>query len=434
MNLSALNPFKRQNKTESKQVRSVNATANWPDDPRLATAVMSALSSGQLIGQRAAGLIVNDPIVKSASEILISMLVGGGTRLNTPDPEIDALFNDGKFDPSKILSMLALQQAVIRSWILYGEGVVLLAMIDGDFAVQVLHPDQLDRTKNEDMGGGRRIIAGVELDEYDRRVAYWLTPQADSPFAVYQPAQRFAAADVLHIFEREFPGQIRGISPLTPVLPNANTASIAVEAGLKKLQVSALLTAFLTTPDGSDIFDGNKTPSLEPGAMVRLNPGETVESVGGGDTGDLPGFLKIIYHQMATAIGTTYEDLTGDLSYVNYSSYRAGALSARRKAEARRKVLLIDGFLVPVFNRWGAIETLSGRPVSYTPKWIEPTWPEIDRQKEADADVTLLNAGLKSRKEIIEGRGREFEAVNGEIQADDFKPAPPAQPHPTGAA
>jgi len=300
----------------------------------------------------------------------------------------------------------------------------LLVVVDGEFAVQVLHPDQLDRGFNRDLGGGRRIIASVELDEYDRRVAYWVLPQAlDEPFAAYREPQRFEARDVLHIFEQEFPGQVRGISPLTPILTLINTASIAVDAGLKKLQVSALFIAFLTSPDGSDLFGGDKKPSLEPGALIRLNPGEDVRSAQGGDAGDLPAYLKLIYHQCAAAIGVTYEDMTGDLSGVNYSSYRAGALTARRKAEARRKVLLIDGFLSPVFERWHAIRMLQARrSVAITANWIEPTWPEIDRKKEAEADIALVGAGLKSRKEVIEGRGREFEAVNAEIAADDFQP------------
>lgn len=405
----------------------MNAAAHWPDDPRMPSPNRDILAAAQVVGQRVAGLAKNDPIVASAVETIVSMICGIGTRLNTADGAIDQEFNGNRFDPSRLLSLIALQQAVVRSWVVAGEALALLALVDGEFAVQLLSPDQLDRGFNKDLGGGRRIVGSVELDAFDRALAYWILPQAPGdPFATYREPQRFDAHDVVHVFDREFPGQVRGISPLTPILTSVNTASVAVEAGLKKLQVSALFTAFLTTPDGSDLFGGDKKPSLEPGALVRLNPGEDVKSAQGGDAGDLPAYLKLIYHQCAAAIGVTYEDLTGDLSGVNYSSYRAGALTARRKAETRRKVLLIDGFLVPAFNRWRAIEQLKGRRISDAmPGWIEPTWPEIDRKKEADADIALVAAGLKSRKEVIEGRGREFEAVNEELAADDFTPAVP---------
>ncbi|PZU85016.1 MAG: portal protein [Shinella sp.] len=424
MEFDMLGFIRRKNKSAANHARSMNAAAVWPDDPRMPSPNRDVLASAQVVGQRVAGLAKNDPVVSSALETIVSMVVGIGTRLNTSDEVLDAEFNNGRFDPSRLLSLTALQQATIRSWVTTGEALALLTVIDGEFAVHLLNPEQLDRSRNEDLGDGNRIIAGVELDAFDRRVAYWLLPNApDDPFIRIMQSQRFEAGDVIHVFEREYAGQVRGISPLTPILTSVNTASVATEAGLKKLQVSALFTAFLTSPDGSDIF-GDARPSLEPGALVRLNPGEEISSAQGGDAGDLPAFLKLIYHQCAAAIGVTYEDMTGDLSGVNYSSYRAGALTARRKAETRRKVLLIDGFLFPVFNRWRAIEQLKGRNIEVpSPKWIEPTWPEIDREKEANADIALVQAGLKSRKEVIEGRGRDFTAVSAEIEADEFQPA-----------
>jgi capsid protein len=212
------------------------------------------------------------------------------------------------------------------------------------------------------------------------------------------------------------------------VLPVLNNASVAIEARLKQLQVSAMLTAILTSPDGTDAFDGDPNPSLEPGAIIRARPGEDVEVVNGPQSPDFNAFIKVLYRQIAAALGVTYEDLIGDLEGVNYSSFRGGALTARRKAEATRKVLLIEGVLEPIFRRWQAIEHMTGRASAETePGWIEPSWPEIDRLKEANADIVLLKAGLKSRKEIIEARGREFETVRAEIAADPI-------PQSTGAA
>ncbi|PRA57520.1 portal protein [Ochrobactrum sp. MYb68] len=422
-------PFfaRNKNKAKANHARSVNAAGHWPDDPRTVSAGQDIRGAAQLVGQRAAGLYLNDPVMRSGVEAIVSNLVGDGVWLNHANVKLDKAFNSRRFDPSGLQTLVALQRSIARSWVIYGEALALLPTIEGQACVQMLHPDQLDRSKSEDMGNGRRIIAGIELDQYDRVLAYWILPQSpEDPFGVYQPSERFVAADVLHIFEREFPGQVRGISPLVSVLPVLNTASIAVEAGLKKLQVAALFTAFLTTPDGSDIFDGNSAPSMEPGATVRLNPGETVDLADGGDAGDLPAYLKILYRQIAAAIGCTYEDLIGDLEGVNYSSFRGGAMTARRKSDARRSLLIIDGFMDPLYRRWQAVEMLRGSKDDFAePEWIEPSWPQIDPLKEADADVVLLNAGIKSRKEIIESRGREFGSVEAENKADTFKPAAP---------
>ncbi len=416
--------FSRTNKPSAKHDRAVNAaSAKWPDDPRSLAAAVDIRQAGQTVAQRVAGLYLNDPVVRSAVNLIVSQIVGSGIRLNTPDQALDERFNAGRFDPSGRLSITALQRAAIRSWIMSGEILGLHRVIDGRYAFQLLDPEQLDRSKNEDRGEAGAIVAGVDRDRRGVITGYWILPNSPGdPFASNTQSYRFDASEVVHVFEAEFVGQGRGISPLVAVLPVLNQASIAIEARLKQLQVSAMLTVILTSPDGADAFDGNPNPSLEPGAMVRVRPGEQAEVVNGPQSPDFNAFMKVLYRQIAAAAGVTYEDLIGDLEGVNYSSFRGGALTARRKAEALRKVLLIEGVLDPVFKRWHAIEKLAGRTrAEVEPSWIEPAWPQIDPEKEAAGEIALLTARLKSRKEIIEARGREFETVSAEIEAD---PAP----------
>lgn len=409
--------------------RAVNAaSANWPDDPRSLSTAADIRQAGQTVGQRVAGLYINDPVVRSAVNLVVSQIVGSGIRLNTPDQTLDHRFNTARIDPSGLLSTTATQRAAIRSWIMSGEVLGLHRVIDGRYAFQLLDPEQLDRSKNEDRAQAGTTVAGVERDRRGVITGYWILPHSPGdPFASNTQSDRFAASEVVHVFEAEFPGQVRGISALVAALPVLNNASIAIEARLKQLQVSAMLTAILTSPDGTDAFDGDPNPSLEPGAIIRARPGEDVEVVNGPQSPDFNAFIKVLYRQIAAAIGVTYEDLIGDLEGVNYSSFRGGALTARRKAEATRKVLLIEGILDPVFRRWHAIEKLAGRTrAEAEPAWIEPAWPQIDPEKEAAGEIALLNARLKSRKEIVEARGREFETVSAEIDADPLPSSPGA--------
>lgn len=422
MSLASLFSFRRKNKADSNHVRSVNAaSSNWPDDAKSFAPSADIRGASQTVSQRVASLYLNDPVVRSGVNLLVSSIVGSGCRLNTPDQVIDAVFNSARIDPSRRMSSAALQRAFIRSIALAGEALALHRLIGGSYACQILDPEQLDRSKNEDFGNGGGIVAGVEKTFDGRIVAYWILPQAPGdPFARAIQSRRFPASEVIHIFEQEFPGQVRGISPFTPVLSVLNQASIAIEARLKQLQVSAMLTAILTSPDGTDPFEGNPNASLEPGAIIRARPGEDVSVVNGPQSPEFNSFMKVLYRQVAAALGLTYEDLIGDLEGVNYSSFRGGALTARRKAEAQRKVLLIEGFLQPVSERWQAIEVFSGRQRQIVNAgWIEPAWPQVDPAKEADAEIALLDAGLKSRREIIEARGREFETVQAEIDADE---------------
>jgi capsid protein len=64
-----------------------------------------------------------------------------------------------------------------------------------------------------------------------------------------------------------------------------------------------------------------------------------------------------------------------------------------------------------------------------TTNW--PGFAPLDPYREAQADVTLLAAGLRSRSEIIASRGRDVADVDNEISADTFKPAVTGRPSPS---
>ena len=128
-------------------------------------------------------------------------------------------------------SVTAMQRAAISSWVITGAVLGLHRVVDGRYALQLLDPEQLDRSKNEDRADAGTIVAGVERDGRGVIVAYWILPNSPGdPFASNTQSTRFDAADVVHVFEVEFPGQVHGISPLVAGLPVLNNASIAIEA------------------------------------------------------------------------------------------------------------------------------------------------------------------------------------------------------------
>ena len=48
----------------------------------------------------------------------------------------------------------------------------------------------------------------------------------------------------------------------------------------------------------------------------------------------------------------------------------------------------------------------------FAASFLFPEWAALDPLKEATADVTLLNAGIRSRSEIIAARGRDIDDVD----------------------
>ena len=289
---------------------------------------------------------------------------------------------------------------------------------------------------NVNIGRHSRIVAGIEFDAHRRRLAYHTFEDSpDQPFAVSLRARRIEAADMLHIFRAHLPGQVRGISWFAPVLLRLADHDAAEDALLVRLKTEAMFAGFIyeRSPsaggfDGEDV-DNILETGLEPGTLQILPLGKDIKfptpPSGSGAAGD---FLKAQLRGIAAGLGVSYEKMTGDLTGVNYSSIRAGEIDFRHRIEATQDQVLIPQALRPIWRRWITLEILAGRIAAPgfeddpTPwlwaSFIRPGWPWIDPEKEIRADVAAVEAGFKSRREAVTGRGRDLDNLDAEITAD----------------
>jgi len=61
-------------------------------------------------------------------------------------------------------------------------------------------------------------------------------------------------------------------------------------------------------------------------------------------------------------------------------------------------------------------------PGRYLPaKWIPPKWDWVDPLKDRKAEIEAINAGLKSRSDVIESEGFDAEEVDRRIAADQAR-------------
>ena len=244
---------------------------------------------------------------------------------------------------------------------------------------------------------------------------------------------RVPASDVLQIFRADFGGQLRGFSWLAPALLAISEHGKLSDASLMQQQVASLLTGFIETPEGdaSKVFggdsaqDGALVPSLEPGSMVALDPQQRVSFSVPPRATPAEQVKKSVAHEIAAALGVTYESLTGDYSEVNYSSARIALIEHRRRAEALQYSLFEVQFLAPLFARFVGVEVLAGRVYApgslsqYTDCVVYPpknTW--VDPLKDAQAEALAISSGLMSRTQALAERGFDAEDVDAQIAAD----------------
>lgn len=399
--------------------------------PTLPMPQQSTLAARGPAKARAAALSQNNGIAARIVETWTGALVGKGWQAQAqhPDRKTARALNaelEGLAGP--LLPMIA--RAVVRD----GECFVRLISGAQGFRLSVLPADQVDPAMTRDLGDGGRIVAGVEFDASEQVVAYHVLPDAPgTAFAYHGEALRIPASEILHIFDPIFPGQVRGVTWLAPVLLKLADYDAASDAMLMNLKTQSLFAGFVTDLEGGaagfdgDLGGGTVNVSLEPGAMRILPPGSDVKFAqpGGGLTEQV-GFLKAQLREIAAGTGLMYEQLSGDLSEANYSSARFGLLEFRRLAEQRQRSLIECQLLRPLWRQWINWKALVGEiaaddaesPDYRAVRFVAPGWQWVDPQKEVNAEVRAIEAGLKSRAEVVASRGRDIDELDDEIAAD----------------
>jgi capsid protein len=114
----------------------------------------------------------------------------------------------------------------------------------------------------------------------------------------------------------------------------------------------------------------------------------------------------------------TYEQLTGDLSRVNYSSYRAGLLSFRNGIEGFRWLTFIPMFCTPVWQRFAQIASVAGvinDPDPVPAEWTPPGFGSVDPYKDSVATLNRLRTGTLTLRQAIAEQGYDPDAQLDQI-------------------
>jgi lambda family phage portal protein len=436
---------------------AAGASGRWPDAASLWAQNSQSLQQRGVITRRSNYLAHNSPTGASFVESWVTNLVGDGPTIKSSHPDLDVAKQLEKSfaewaqhaDIEGVDSFTGMLQTAVRSIVASGEAVFHFPVDGyGNLKLRLLASEQLDSTRNVPSlgmtGDLPRIISGVETDAQGRRTGYWLLHDApDQIWAQILPSERVDAVDVAHIFVRRFPGQIRGISWLTPIATRLLELDWLEDAALMKARVSALFAAFVTDPDGSTGVFNNTTAGavgsdtqfnpasvvFEPGTLQFLPPNCDIKFPPVADMSTVTELMRHMLRSIAAGGGMSYESLTGDLSQTNFSSARLGQSLQQRRIKGLQSTLLTSQLLLPVWRRWVLMEILTGRisapdfeqrPLDYlNMKALWPGWAAIDPLKQSKADALDLASRTKSRDQIIaENSGRDITDVDSEIEND----------------
>ena len=394
----------------------------------------SRMAPNPAIRNRARYLVANSAVAARAVQAFVDNVVGPGITLlpKISGRELKAALLDtwnawtDAADLDGLHNLYGLQALAIRMMFVDGEVFVrFLTAADGSLRLQLLPAEFIDTTVTRE-----NVIAGIEFDESGRRIAFFIYEWHPGNLLHLPKSNRVPSTEVLQIFRPTVPGQVRGISALLPIMTKLNDLDQFDRATLVKQKVAALLTGFVVTPNENPLGavkadDGAWTASLEPGTIQRLSPGESLEFSDPPETAGYSDYAKTQLRLIASGLGLPYNILSGDLSDTSYSSARVGLIEFRKYIDALQWQF-VHMFCRPVFQRWVELEVLRGalplpengvqqyvRNVS----WAPPAMQMTDPQREVDAMVRAIRAGLMSREMAVASLGYDLAEVDAQIAA-----------------
>jgi lambda family phage portal protein len=423
----------------------------WRDSGASATAEVGA--AAQTVSRRAREAVRNNPYGARIVDLWAGNAVGSGiTTAWTSEPHAAAWkrWAGGlECDAEGHQHFAAMQALVMRGVVESGEVFVRFLFAQPSKAnpvglkMQVLESDFLDASRNGIING-ERTVQGIGLDEAGRPAGYWLYTSHPGNSWIFNAAatqsMRVPASEVMHVYRKRRPGQLRDVSWLAPVLTHLRDLGEYEAALLQKAKIEACLVGAVTD-DGEGVIGspageaaaadglfrdarGNVVETFEPGLLLyrRTNgSGSSFDAINPSSGGSHASLARRALEAAAVGAGLTYDQVSGDLTQANYSSLRAGKIEFRRLCEQIQYGMLIPMLVARVASRFHTQGAMRGLWDAEMPdvEHVPPPHEMIDPLKDTTALVAQVRAGFVPLSEAVAGFGYTIAETVQRYQTDN---------------
>lgn len=374
--------------------------------------------------------------------------------------EVQALYDKhlNECDADGVSHWYAMQTLAVSSKFYAGE--VFLRVRPRDFTLPLAVPVQYQMLESEmcpadfdtdawtGLPEGNRIVSGIELNKYDRRIAYW--------FYKYHPAEdvsirtptagelvRVAASEIWHIYRPARPGALRGVSQLHAVLTRLRATGDFEDAVLDRQKLANLFTLFITKTLPPEFWQGEPVDSLtgmpkvwngsapvanlEPGMGVELRPGEDVRFANPPEAGTTySDYLRSTWLGTAAGSDIPYELLTGDVKDISDRALRVLLNEFHRLMEGEQWQIIIPKMCQPFVESFAKFALIAGLITFDEAELIKQcthaphAWAYVHPVQDVQGDAMAVEKGLKARSTWQNERGYDPDAED-ELRAADRK-------------
>ena len=429
-----------------------------------------------LLVSRARFLNITSCISRSIHDCMTRGVIGSGVRYEPSDTsdffddlEYSNLTKDIKrafvrtghthaFDAGGELTFDQMEQMIFNTMIVSGEAWLIRTPDD---AWIIKEPDYIKtpydivgtdfRTSAVGVYNGRVVVDGIELNRHGKPIAAWYCDNpygampSDVSFERIPFFDRYGNRNIIHVYIKERPEQLRGLPLTSPVIQQLWSTLAYADSELQMAILQCNQSAIITTntnpttnpfhgmtlkdldaplvqgskpqdksedfsvfpPMGNQYFDGliNKLHFMTPGQTRHLADGEDIKFLTptAPSTG-LTNFIDLQLRMIGASLGIPEQVLSGKFDS-NFSAVK-GATSAFNHTVKRYRKIFIESFLKPFFevfctkyfmqngcSKDDAQEIAS--MLAIESQWIPNDSPlTLDPSKEMDYMIKAIEAGL----------------------------------------
>ncbi|WP_044177705.1 phage portal protein [Phytobacter massiliensis] len=416
--------------------------------------------------------VMKTPIGRKYMNLSVDGVVGAEGVYVKPAPELDDMDADELHELSKKLekrfdrwaydadrfsldgsmTLDTFQQTVEKIRVTDGECFIRIHNVNGTVKIEIIDAARLTQLNNQWLDNGNYISNGVEWDKNHKPVNYY--------FCIYNPitytydATAFdiiPASEICHYMISDSMGQERGIPDMISTTKTMEDLKNFTEATLIAKRVSASTTAFITNNNndtdqvelvaGEDNTTATYTEYLEAGAVFELGKNQDIKTVNPQSGVDRIGeFTDELMNQISMGLNVTKQSLMGSTADASFS---AAKLAERLQATTfrTRTNTLISKVLKPIYREWLKNEMINNNSLNLSfsdfdelicARYIPVKPISLDPVKDIQAEIMLLDAGLKSKTQIISEMGgdpritleeiaKEKDIQNKEMNSNGFE-------------
>lgn len=395
---------------------------------------------------RAEWLALNDPYGSNAVNRIVDNTIGDGIttqvqidyssvpkeneRQNTKVEDLKKRWME-EADALGQLHWFEMQQLELRRVVVAGEVILQRKYLDDPSRVLPLAYELIDCARLTDFRAtvtkGNEIIDGVEVDASGRPVAVHVTDGKMTSKTIRIPME-----EIVHPFMTLWPGQVRGVTWLCPVIgamfDRRDLHEYAIVA--RKVQ-SAIAVLVSHDPGGGPApaipgFAGMSGETLTNGTGDTVRPLEAgmIQDVGTGrvtshtpaQTHDLEEITSVICRGMGIGIGMSYEWISGDYNRTSHAGGRLANQHPRKRVKTvhgwfcRRSETVVHRDFVDIGLAMGKIPHPRKKSDIYSARFSQPHWEwGVNPYQEVNAAAKAMETSISTIRDEVESRGGSWQ-------------------------